>query len=58
MNHAWRCVLEKIGLNYARTVSVDWPDSFPGGEYGDVEYELVRSEWNESRTAAARRAAP
>ena len=45
VNHASRRVMEKIGFNYARTVSVDWPDPFPGGEYGEVWYELVRSEW-------------
>lgn len=48
VNHASRRVMEKIGLNYARTVSVDGPDSFPGSEHGDVWYELVRSEWNGS----------
>jgi RimJ/RimL family protein N-acetyltransferase len=30
VNHASRRVMEKIGFNYARTVSVDWPDRFPG----------------------------
>ncbi len=45
VNHASRRVLEKIGLNYARTVSVDWPDRFPGIEDGEVQYELTRSEW-------------
>jgi RimJ/RimL family protein N-acetyltransferase len=46
VNHASRRVLEKIGFNYARTVSVDWPDPFPGCEHGEVWYELMRSEWN------------
>ncbi|WP_292597057.1 hypothetical protein [Mesorhizobium sp.] len=35
LNHASRRVMEKIGLNYTRTVSVDWPDPFPGSEYGE-----------------------
>jgi RimJ/RimL family protein N-acetyltransferase len=48
VNHASRRVMEKIGLNYARTVPVDGPDSFPGSEHGEVWYELVRSEWNGS----------
>ena len=47
-NHASRRVLEKIGLNYARTVYVDWPDRFPGIEDGEVQYELMRSGWNGS----------
>ena len=46
VNHASRRVLEKIGLNYVRTVHVDWPDRFPGIEDGEVQYELMRSGWN------------
>ena len=46
VNHASRRVLEKIGLKYARTVRVDWPDRFPGIEEGEVQYELLRSSWN------------
>ncbi len=48
VNHASRRVLEKIGLNYARTVYVDWPEPIPGSEDGEVEYELMRSGWNSS----------
>jgi RimJ/RimL family protein N-acetyltransferase len=48
VNHASRRVLEKIGLNYARTVSLDWSDPFPGSEDGEVQCELMRSEWNGS----------
>lgn len=48
VNHASRRVLEKIGLNYVRTVQVDWPDRFPGIEEGEVQYELLRSGWNGS----------
>jgi RimJ/RimL family protein N-acetyltransferase len=48
VNHASRRVLEKIGLNYVRTVSVDWADAIPGGEDGEVEYALMRSGWNGS----------
>ncbi len=48
VNHASRRVLEKIGLNYARTVHVDWPDHFSGIEDGEVQYELMRAGWNGS----------
>jgi RimJ/RimL family protein N-acetyltransferase len=48
VNRASRRVLEKIGLNYARTVHIDWPDPIPGSEDGEVEYELMRSEWSGS----------
>ena len=46
VNHASRRVMEKIGMAYARTISVEWPDPFPGCEDGEVWYELMRSEWN------------
>jgi len=46
---ASRRVLEKAGLTYARTVHPDWPDSFPGSELGDVEYEMTRDEWEKRR---------
>lgn len=49
VNHVSRRVLEKIGLNYVRTVQVDWPDRFPGIEEGEVQYELMRSGWNGGR---------
>ena len=45
VNHASRRVLEKTGLNYTRTVHVDWADAIPGGEDGEVQYELLRSGW-------------
>ena len=46
VNHASRRVIEKTGLNYVRTVSVDWPDRFPGIEDGEVQYEVTRAGWN------------
>jgi RimJ/RimL family protein N-acetyltransferase len=47
VNHGSRRVMEKIGMNYARTVSFD-ADSFPGTEHGEVWYELTRSGWKGS----------
>lgn len=46
VNQASRRVMEKIGMTYARTVSVDTPDPIPGSEHGEVWYELLRSDWN------------
>jgi hypothetical protein len=46
VNLASRRVLEKIGLNYMRTVHVNWPDRFPGIEEGEVQYELMRPAWS------------
>ncbi len=46
VNYASRRVIEKTGLNYTRTVYVDWANAIPGGEDGEVQYELLRSGWN------------
>jgi RimJ/RimL family protein N-acetyltransferase len=46
VNLASRRVMEKIGLKYVRTIQVDWADAIPGGEDGEVQYELLRAEWN------------
>ena len=44
---ASRRVLEKAGLRYVRTFHEPWPYPIPGDEEGDVEYALLRSEWDE-----------
>lgn len=49
VNHASRRVLEKAGLTHARTVHADRPHPIPGSEHGEVEYEVMRSEWNGRR---------
>lgn len=46
VNYASRRVMEKIGMRYARTDCVDRPGSVPGGEQGEVWYELARSQWS------------
>ena len=45
VNTRSRRVMEKTGLQYFRTVHLDWPDPLPGTEHGDVEYRLLRDEW-------------
>ncbi|HEY1862151.1 MAG TPA: GNAT family N-acetyltransferase [Roseiarcus sp.] len=45
VNHASRRVLEKTGLSHMRTVYPDWRDPLPGSEFGEVEYEITRDEW-------------
>ena len=47
VNHGSRRVMEKIGMNHARTVAFD-AAPFPGSEHGEVWYELTRSGWNGS----------
>ncbi len=40
-----RAVMDRCGLHYVRTFHYDWPEVIEGGDEGDVEYELVRSDW-------------
>lgn len=48
VNVASRRVMEKSGLRFIRTFWEPWPDKIPGDEEGDVEYALLRSEWEQS----------
>ena len=50
VNVASRRVMEKAGLRFVRVFHQPWPDYIEGEEEGDVEYALVRSEW-EQRSA-------
>jgi RimJ/RimL family protein N-acetyltransferase len=43
VNQGSRRVMEKIGLNYVRTIYIDTADPIPGMEKGEVVYELARS---------------
>lgn len=45
VNTASRRVMEKSGLKFVRTFHQDWPDPIEGDEWGDVEYELRRTDW-------------
>jgi RimJ/RimL family protein N-acetyltransferase len=45
---ASRRVMEKAGLRFVRVFHADWPDKIEGDEEGDVEYALLRSEWEAS----------
>ena len=45
VNAASRRVMEKSGLRLVRTFHQPWPDYIEGQEEGDVEYALLRSEW-------------
>ena len=46
---ASRRVLEKAGLRFVRIFHQPWPDYIEGEEEGDVEYALLRSEWEQRR---------
>jgi RimJ/RimL family protein N-acetyltransferase len=45
VNTRSRAVMERCGLRFVRTFFGDWEPKFDGSEQGDVEYELIRSEW-------------
>jgi len=47
VNVASRRVMEKAGLRFVRIFHQPWPDRIEGEEEGDVEYALLRSEWEE-----------
>ena len=48
VNVASRRVMEKAGLRFVRVFHQPWPDYIEGEEEGDVEYALLRSEWDVS----------
>jgi RimJ/RimL family protein N-acetyltransferase len=49
-NVASRRVLEKAGLRFVRNFHQPWPYRIDGEEKGDVEYALLRDEWEASRS--------
>ena len=54
VNVASRRVMEKAGMRLVRTFHQPWPDRIEGEEEGDVEYAVLRSEWEEARTRSGR----
>jgi RimJ/RimL family protein N-acetyltransferase len=57
VNVASRRVMENAGLKFVRTFHQPWPDYIEGEEEGDVEYALLRSEWECPTTQEASPAA-
>jgi RimJ/RimL family protein N-acetyltransferase len=45
VNLASRRVMEKAGLTFVRTFFLEWPDAIEGSEHGDVEYALLKDDW-------------
>jgi RimJ/RimL family protein N-acetyltransferase len=48
VNVGSRRVMEKAGLRFVRIFRQPWPDYIKGEEEGDVEYALLKSEWDEA----------
>jgi hypothetical protein len=38
-------------MKYVRTFHLQWDDPIAGTEFGEVEYELLRSDWEHLSTA-------
>ena len=55
---ASRRVMENAGLRYVRTFHQPWPDPIEGDEHGDVEYALLRTEWEQARRQASAARSP
>ncbi|MEV0596065.1 GNAT family N-acetyltransferase [Nonomuraea cavernae] len=51
VNRGSRRVMEKCGLRHVRTHFDHWPEPIEGAEEGEVEYEILRSDW-EARVPA------
>ncbi|MEU3186817.1 GNAT family N-acetyltransferase [Streptomyces sp. NPDC006923] len=49
VNTRSRRVMEKSGLSFVRNFTGDWPEAIKGSEHGEVEYELTRTAWEQSR---------
>jgi RimJ/RimL family protein N-acetyltransferase len=49
VNTRSRRVMEKLGLQHARTFTPTFADPVPGAEQGDVEYVLERHDWRRGR---------
>jgi RimJ/RimL family protein N-acetyltransferase len=47
VNSRSRRVMERCGLKYVRTFHLDWDDPIEGTEHGEVEYEILRPDWQE-----------
>ncbi|RKT19632.1 RimJ/RimL family protein N-acetyltransferase [Streptomyces sp. 1114.5] len=47
VNTRSRRVMEKSGLSFLRSFTGDWPDAIPGSEHGEVEYDLLRTTWEQ-----------
>ena len=53
VNVGSRRVMEKAGLKFVRTFHQPWPEKIEGDEQGDVEYALLRSEWEQRQQSGS-----
>jgi RimJ/RimL family protein N-acetyltransferase len=50
-----RQVMERCGLRHVRTFHLEWPETIEGTELGDVEYEILKRDWDAARAPGADR---
>jgi RimJ/RimL family protein N-acetyltransferase len=55
VNLASRRVMEKAGLTLVRTFHQEWPYVIEGEEHGDVEYALLRADWERQEAVGRER---
>jgi RimJ/RimL family protein N-acetyltransferase len=54
VNAASRRVMERCGLRFVRTFFEEWPGGpIEGSDLGDVEYELLRTDWQQPRQSTS-----
>ena len=56
VNMASRRVMEKAGLTLVRAFRQSWPYAIDGDELGDVEYALLKADWEQQEQRDAGRA--
>jgi RimJ/RimL family protein N-acetyltransferase len=53
VNTASRRVMEKAGLTLVRSFHQPWPYAIAGEEHGDVEYALLKADWEQQQQQPA-----
>ena len=51
VNQASRRVMQKAGLKLVRTFHQSWPYPIDGDQFGDVEYALDKTSWQQDMAA-------
>jgi RimJ/RimL family protein N-acetyltransferase len=51
VNYRSRRVMERCGMKYVRTFHLEWEHPIVGTESGELEYGLLRSDWERLRAA-------
>ncbi|MCW2758211.1 MAG: hypothetical protein JWO46_1957 [Nocardioidaceae bacterium] len=58
VNAGSRGVMARLGMRHVRTDVRAWDDPLPGGELGEVVYEITAEEWEGQSEGRARRRPP